>query len=249
MLGVGSDSGDEGSTSKGIDVARERGGEKKGRRHPSPGHKRGGGGGGSPGRGSGRKDKVRDRDREREKEMRKLGVSDDYKPLPGRSKAPGFFGNESQASGTALGFAWNDNVDVDYRSQDSLLKRAGAGAEGGHLMGQDQGSRRVLCFLSTHRTMASSMGDRSGALVLVLMRRRDRHWGMGPHPTSHPRRSTELRPQRNAPAKPSSEPERWSAPSPASVTQTHQRGGRPLPVPFAAPLVTVKMKMDAEKLD
>ena len=44
-----------------------------------------------------------------------LPVAETYKPMPGRSKAPGFFGNEAQqATGREYAaVAWNDNTDVD----------------------------------------------------------------------------------------------------------------------------------------
>jgi hypothetical protein len=50
-----------------------------------------------------------------------LKVPDTYKPKAGRSKAPGFFGNEAQAAGGALFDAWNDNVDVDRNAIASTL--------------------------------------------------------------------------------------------------------------------------------
>ena len=55
--------------------------------------------------------------------MKTLPISESYKPKPGRSKAPGFFGNEAQNS-TGKEFAavaWNDNTDIDRISLEGTV--------------------------------------------------------------------------------------------------------------------------------
>lgn len=52
-----------------------------------------------------------------------LPIPETYKPMPGRSKAPGFFGNETQhSSGKEFAaVAWNDNTDFDRSAVENTV--------------------------------------------------------------------------------------------------------------------------------
>jgi hypothetical protein len=55
-----------------------------------------------------------------------IKLADDYKPLPGRSNAPGYFGNKDQKDDTAIiGYAWNDNTDIVYNEEHVAFDKLG----------------------------------------------------------------------------------------------------------------------------
>ena len=60
-------------------------------------------------------------DGDKDKEVRALGISIDYKPRPGRSKAPGVLWKRVPGSGHGASRPWNDNVDVEYGPLDGKL--------------------------------------------------------------------------------------------------------------------------------